>query len=159
MLTWERSVSVSFAQARSYRERAKKKCMIHVIVPGRSSKENEPGTLRNFQGALSTTNGNTDVVARPAGSWNSIRQFSGAWMLAAPRRENLVPRVIGAHYRSEFERPARYVRICRDETLRGRLLACVTSRDFLPRFFFETYVSYPRAIFLRGRLDDNRPVG
>lgn len=92
--------------------------MIYIIVPG-DREENKPcstAALHNFQGALLTTNGNVDVVSEASGIVELDTTVSGAWMLAAPRRENCIPNVsrvcylaliIGVRAPNSRGRPAR----------------------------------------------------
>lgn len=138
----------------SARARHEKKYMIYIVVP-RDREENEPCTtaaLHNVQGALSTTDGKTDVVARPARDRGTrYTSVSGAWTPAAdsalhvvrissrtcPERASLarvIWRSLSARAPNSRGRPTRYVQICRDETLNESSPRRATSRDcFLPR--------------------------
>jgi len=153
MLTWERPVSVSFAQTRSYpASTAWKKVRDLCRRTGRSRIKRAMVALHNFQGALSTTDGKTDSVARPAGSWNPIRWFLGRGCL--PTRNSVsweshperVPNVffarviwhsLSACTPNSGGRPARYVQICRDKTFEEG-----SSRDIVKLFALFAFISF-----------------
>lgn len=113
-----------------------------------------------FKELLSTTDGKTDVGARPAGSWNPIRQFLGRECLPTRGSASYVrilsrtcperalrarARLSGTHYR----RAHRIREVGRRDTcefvatkLSGRALySRVTSRDSSP-FFTMLLLSY-----------------
>lgn len=175
MLTWERPVSVSLARARSYPANAsaalKKSTWSIRHRTGDIMKKTSHVPLHNFQGTSSTTDGKTDIVARPSGSWNLIRRFlergclstrsSMSWESRPKRVLNVFSaRVIwhslSACIISELERSAG--EICTCEFVAIKLSREGSSRDIarllprLPGFLF-FYVSYPWSFFF-GRLDD-----
>lgn len=78
-ITQVEAVSVSFAREILSQEAARKKKTWSTLYREFAKKTSHVPRLHNFQGALSTTDGKTDVGARPAGSWNPIH-VSGAWM-------------------------------------------------------------------------------
>jgi len=142
MLRWKRSVLVSFAREILSR----RKNVIYILYREIAKKTSHVPRLHNFQRALSTTDGKTDVGARPAGSWNPIH-VSRAWMdacwfaflIVRISSRTCPPNVFSVYLRYLVH----IINVCFEfESSTGEFVRTGIFREILHPFFFRKYASF-----------------
>jgi len=165
MLTWERPVSVSFTQARSYPASTAWKKVRDLCRRTEIANKTSHGCVAQFSRSFVDDRRKDGQRSEASGIVKPDTLVSGAWMFADSQlrvvrissrtcpervlRARYLALIIGAH--SKFGRSAGEIRAnLSRQNSRGRLLAwhrqtfCLVCLYY---FFFFSYVSYPWVIF------------